>query len=106
MTDVLIRDVDAALESRLRKEAERGGGDLGEAARRLLVENERRDLSPGEGERSSGERSSGEGELSSGETMLQAFAWLREDEEAGREFRDALEEARGEGDRPDPFAEK
>lgn len=101
MTDVLIRDVDAALESRLRKEAERGGGDLGEAARRLLVENERRDLSPGEGE-----RSSGEGELSSGETMLQAFAWLREDEEAGREFRDALEEARGEGDRPDPFAEK
>ena len=36
MTDVLIKDLDPKLEWRLRDEAARGDGDLGEAAKRLL----------------------------------------------------------------------
>lgn len=104
MTDVLIKDVDAALEARLRDEAARGGGDLGEAARRLLEE-----ALEGTARPKPVEPEPTEAELAAmplGKALSRAFKPIREDptirEEAltllerGREWRDD-EPAEGKG---------
>ena len=91
MTDIVIRDVDEALEMRLREEAARGGGDYSDAAKRLLEGS--LDLPPLTAEDVEN--------MPLGQALMRAFEPIRADPVASREVLGLLEASRRDIDADD-----